>query len=689
MYQFVDTIEASAGAGRPAEALKINGAYIEDLVDGYRTLTVSGREALSPELSHFETGIRDGSKLKSKRYPARIIIVTYQLSATSSQAFRTSYNRLAAILDVENAELIFDDEPDKFFIGTPSAINEVEPGMNTVVGEIEFTCGDPLKYSVIEYEATTSLDSSSILIDYNGTYKAYPRLEAAFYSESDVKADGTTAGTLTGSGDCGYVAFFTEAEKIIQLGDPDEVDGSNAYARSQTLANQAFEGSGSWGTAAQGLWTQNAGTVIPGDVQQTGSVAMAVASYTTASAPTSTSGTLLTVTSYANQPRINYTVTARTSGRTASSVIVSVAITAALATSSNYFGRGYSLKAHLYIGGAWREVTLKNTNDYWRGNSGHTVNLTVTVSGLNNSTTALTGIKFKATRPDGLGTAGALGETNCNNLAISIYEISVPETYYLAASSYGTGNGIWHGPSITRTLPADDAGEVGAKDFTLTYSQKMCLANSSSTKQVGGFHANVVTADGIVVAGVRIVKHLYGSNLASLRLYIRGNLVHQTDIDLSYYNPYFGAGGSAVRTSTITKSGGAITFNVGGYSRTFNDAAAASLAAVKVTLVFEAYSTTATLAYNGLYWVKFVKNNCETWKDIPNKFSADDVVEADCKTGQVLLNGVPTPELGALGNDWEGFFLTPGLNQIGVAYSDWVDVTHAPAFTVRYREAFL
>ena len=120
MYDFIDINEVSEGAILPSEALKINGEYIENIVQGYRTLAVQGREALSPEVSTIETGIRDGSKVQNKRFPARTIIVTYQLSAKSNEAFRDAYNALAQILNVDEAELVFNDEPDKFFVGTPS-----------------------------------------------------------------------------------------------------------------------------------------------------------------------------------------------------------------------------------------------------------------------------------------------------------------------------------------------------------------------------------------------------------------------------------------------------------------------------------------------------------------------------------------------------------------------------------------
>ena len=144
MYKFIDTTEVSE-RWLPSEALKLNGQYIEDQIAGYRTLNVAGREALSPDVATYNTGIRDGSKAKGKRYPERIITVKYQIIAESNEAFREAFNKLGRILDVENAELIFEDEPDKFFVGTPCAVSEVEPGRNAVVGEFEILCADPFK----------------------------------------------------------------------------------------------------------------------------------------------------------------------------------------------------------------------------------------------------------------------------------------------------------------------------------------------------------------------------------------------------------------------------------------------------------------------------------------------------------------------------------------------------------------
>lgn len=691
MYKFIDVAEVADEVVLPSEALQLNGEYIENLIEGYRTLQVTGREALSPEIEIYETGIRDGSKRQSRRYPARTIIVTYQLIADSCEDFREKYNKLGQILNVEDAEMIFADETDKFFTGTPFALGDVEPGRNAVIGEIEFLCMDPFKYSVIEYEAEAALDEGSVLIDYNGTYKSYPVLEADFWKEDEASEDGETVEALTGQGDCGYVAFFNEDEKIIQLGDPDEEDAEEKYAKSQTLINQEFQKTTAWGSAAKKLWTANNGVLLPEDVVQAGSVGMEVASYAVPANPKSTSGTLLNNRmTPASAPRFYYTVKAKTSGRTAKTIKVTVTITSSLRYSTSWFGPPYALKGSIYIGGSWRSVTIKKPSEFWRGRTGHTANLSFTVTGLSESTSSLTGIKFKVERTDSLGSqAGILNSTSCSNLPISKYEADVPETYCLGASSYGAASGKWHGPSISRSIPADAAGESGATNFTLTYKQKMCIGNGKSdTKQLGAFQAQLSDSAGKVVAGVRIRKSSAGKT-GYIEYYVNGAKVKTTSVDLSYNNKNFGTRESSVKTSTITKTGNKITFTVGGTTTVFVEDAVKETKVIKATFAFEQYSTSSALTYNGLYWAKFVKNNCNTLKDIPNKFSANDVVEADCSTGEILLNGVSAPSLGALGNDWEDFYLMQGLNQIGTSYSEWVKPEYAPTIKVRYREVFI
>lgn len=551
MYKFLDTIEVSESVYLPSEALKINGEYIENLIPGYRTLHVSGREALSPEVDSYETGIRDGSMIKSKRYPARIITVTYQLIAASNTAFREAYNKLGSILDVADAELIFRDEQDKFFTGTPSAIGEVEPGRNAIIGEFEILCADPFKYSTEEYEVSAvnseesddSAFSGKVFQLYNnGTYKSFPIFTVNFYSESETSEDGTTSTALTGAGDCGFVAFFNDDGKVIQIGDPEELDGDDGYQESQTLVNQGFKSA--WGIA-QNYWLENVAMNLPYDEVQTGSL--------------------------------------------------------------------------------------------------------------------------------GLGASGnAEGEM------------------YLCAIDYGV-SGDRCGPSVTRTIPADDAGDVGASNFTLTYWQKIAASSGSQGRQEVGvsyaFLSGVKNNERVIVAGVRVAKYAIGSNAGKISFYVNNKMLDEEKIDLGYGNEYFGD----KRACTITKTGNEVVFNVGGVQRAFlcSDEEFSELMATEITFTFMKYSSYEPIAYNGLYSAKFVKHNCDTFRNVPNKFGADDVLEADCSTGEIYLNDIEAPELGALGNDWEHFYLTPGVNQIGIAYSSWITDDYAPELKMRYREVFL
>lgn len=546
MYKFIDTTEVSESVVLPSEALQINGEYIENLIDGYRTLSVSGREALSPELSYYETGVRDGSVLQSKRYPKRTIIVCYQLVAESSEAFREAYNKLGKILNVENAQLIFNDERDKFYTGTPSMIGEVEPGRNAVIGEIEILCTDPFKYSVGEYEVEADADSA-FFIDYNGTYKSYPTLVAEFYKENEVSEDGESNVALTGNGDCGYVAFFDDNQQIIQMGDPEEVDKVDILPDQQTMMNNLLKTDLAWGTGAQSLWTVNSGINIPPTPHpiQMGSVGMKV------------------------------------SGE----------------KDSTFYG-----------------------------------------------------------------------------------------THYLAATNYGSAQNRWHGPVITRMIGADQAGDVGATNFLVSFHHKMSIGNyKSAVGEYGRFAVYLMDDNNNVVMGVDICKYRTGKK-AVMHFYIEDEFVKWFDIDLSYNNKYLGHGSV---TSWMRKTGSEFCFNMVGHRESFLRADLADRIATKVVVSFDQYSNKSPLTHNGLFWLKLVKHDCDTWADVPNKFGANDVLEADCKNGEILLNGALAPELGALGNDWESFCLMPGANSIGASCSSWVKEGCEPTFKVRYREVFL
>lgn len=206
MYDFIDVNEQQTRQILPSEAMQIDGKYIENIISGYRTLHVEGRELLPSDVLSDDNDFQNGSKYKGYRYPSRVIKVTYQLSADDNNEFRQSFNVLNGILDFEEAKLIFNDEPDMYFVGTKSSIDEVEPGVNNVIGAFEIICTDPFKYSVDEITETFPYGIKEMEVDYQGTYKVYPVIQIKPWS------------------DTGFFALYNEHGGLLQIGDPEEID---------------------------------------------------------------------------------------------------------------------------------------------------------------------------------------------------------------------------------------------------------------------------------------------------------------------------------------------------------------------------------------------------------------------------------------------------------------------------------
>lgn len=185
MYEFVDTNNSGEQqSNKLSEAMRINGEYIEDLIDGYKTVYVKGRESLERTLSTYERAIRDGDVITKSRYPARTLTVGFQITAETAEDYMDKFTELNRILMVEDAEIIFDDESEVYYIGTPINNCQPDPGRRSVIAEFDIYCADPFKYSTTMFEAVGVWDGESdentrtFDIDYQGNVPARPILEA-------------------------------------------------------------------------------------------------------------------------------------------------------------------------------------------------------------------------------------------------------------------------------------------------------------------------------------------------------------------------------------------------------------------------------------------------------------------------------------------------------------------------------
>lgn len=215
MYAFVDTVNSGiVGTNLPTEAMSYNGVYLENEIDGYRTLSVTGRELMESEVTDQEIDGMDGSYYRYKTTPARTITVKYQLRARGSREFRDAFNKMNKLLSGEQVKVIFNDESDKYFIGTKTSNTQVDGGSNNVIGEIEIYCSDPCKYSTTEKEFTATDGVLNIVNE--GTVPVSVDYDIQTTSET------------------GYIGLVSE-EGIMQYGKIEELDGET-YQRSELLA---------------------------------------------------------------------------------------------------------------------------------------------------------------------------------------------------------------------------------------------------------------------------------------------------------------------------------------------------------------------------------------------------------------------------------------------------------------------
>ena len=104
----------------PSDNMKIEGVYLDELIDGYRQLSVGGRSLFSRDNQVTELP-NGGVWINNSRLPARIITVKYQLKADTSESLRQKYLTLNSFLngfDADNlAEIRFDDENEWSYYG--------------------------------------------------------------------------------------------------------------------------------------------------------------------------------------------------------------------------------------------------------------------------------------------------------------------------------------------------------------------------------------------------------------------------------------------------------------------------------------------------------------------------------------------------------------------------------------------
>jgi hypothetical protein len=217
--------------------------------------------------------------------------------------------------------------------------------------------------------------------------------------------------------------------------------------------------------------------------------------------------------------------------------------------------------------------------------------------------------------------------------------------------------------------------------------------------QTGEMCINYLTADDKLIAGVNWYKSDMSGNTGHYDLVCYNPNKKSTDQQagrvlktytymashLRKQNPWYWNWGHC----DLRKEGSKLTFFYNGSYPSFSIPEIADMKCAKIQIAIKQRGTRSGnkyLTYNGINAFYFQKLHVEKWKDVPNKFVQDCSLIANCSDGSIRMNGLPKPDLGALGNDWETFCLKPGVNQVQCLCSSWAK---KPTFKMKYREVFL
>lgn len=152
MYEFRDTLIGSnqEETSVPSDNLLINGRGLNELVKGYRQLSISGRGLISRRLQTTEIPNRGGLWLDDVQDEARELRVHYQLKAPTSEALRDAFWELNRVLREKDVlSISFKDESNFIYSATLSEAEEIQENRLSILSSFTLFCPNPYKYTPI------------------------------------------------------------------------------------------------------------------------------------------------------------------------------------------------------------------------------------------------------------------------------------------------------------------------------------------------------------------------------------------------------------------------------------------------------------------------------------------------------------------------------------------------------------
>ena len=641
----------------------IDGQYIEDLIPGYSTLQVSGRELLSQSIEKQTIGKSDGEFIQYVRNPSREIVVGYRLVAADNLSFRQAFYKLNDILHGENHQVSFNDDPSKYWLATLSDIDDVPKGRNAITSSFTLFVPDGIAHSV----ATQTFD--------NMPYKDMPvnLLEGNNFEVGNIAANGDAIGKNLD----GYPTFVRNQTGI-------KVSPGSAYTFSINSNKYIIEKIIYYDKAGSFLSMDsiknNAGTIHT----PSGAASLKVTLYTTdnsnADATNFSSaqqfkleeGTSASPWSPnpADPEYYSDTITVHNDG----TYPVEPVITATMHADNGLIA---------FINSQGGVLQFGNPEE---------------ADGVERQRSEVA--RYEGFDKEPAGVAYNTGQTNSHYYYIAaqknVMEGSVKyadddgsavEPVFLPTNPY-----YWEGPSVhLKTTNASDGSNTGSVLAKWRYKF------NSSVNALGAIEMTLDNDTGVAYQ-VIIRANYAGKDDVDVQVFAGSTLVFQQTLNRSVFS------NGRYYEAKLIKLGNTLNLQLAGIVQggitpseviTRNPplimppimltSDEASLPITGATLWFQRFEN-YPYPDMGVYDMDIEWLNVDYWTDLSNRFSAGDVATIDVANRQILVNGVINADLQLIDNDWKKFSLIPGDTQILTQRSSWAQPYEVE---VAFREAFL
>jgi predicted phage tail component-like protein len=127
----------------PSVAMVFDGMILENEIEGYTTLNVSGRETVS----YSTTTAGHSNEIVEKKLNSRTLQIQYELKADTNEEFQERFRELNQLLETENedVEIRFADDLKMEYKGQLVTMSDVPPEANVVVGTFDIYCASAWK----------------------------------------------------------------------------------------------------------------------------------------------------------------------------------------------------------------------------------------------------------------------------------------------------------------------------------------------------------------------------------------------------------------------------------------------------------------------------------------------------------------------------------------------------------------